>query len=133
MSENDQREVRYGRRSTDNPGGSDDPYVRRSELEEIIQITVQRVLDEYEHVCLMNLKEGDTEHVRDLVGAVREIGDGNLPKGIVIIRENHKFVAACHRAAAKIGWGVIIATATVIGAMGILVVSMWRANGGPSS
>lgn len=110
-----------------------DDFVKRSELEEVIRRAVLSALEEYEHECVMNLRPEDNGHMRDLVGAVREIGDGNLPKGIIVIRENHKFVASCHSAAAKIGWGVIIATVTVIGAMGILVVSMWRANGGPSS
>lgn len=103
-----------------------DEFVRRSELDEIIRSAVRRTLDEYEHICILNLKAGHVDHVRDLVNAVSEVGDGDIAKGIVAVRDNHKFVMQCHAAAAKIGWGVIIATMVVLGTLGVVAASLWN-------
>ena len=67
-------------------------YVTYKELPDIIKDAVKQALEEYEHECIMHLKPGDSEHVRDMVGAIREIGDGDLGRGIVKVRDNHKFM-----------------------------------------
>lgn len=127
----DQRTQPYGRRATDKP--SDDLYVRRAELSAIIERAVRKTLDEYDHECIMHLKADENEHMRDLVGAIREVGDGDLRKGIVAVRDNHKFVMQCHKAASRIGWGVIITIAVVLGSLGFISFSILQAKGGPLS
>ena len=121
----DERRENYGRRATDAPGG-EDPYVKKSDLPGIIRAAVRQALDEYEHECLMHLRPGDNDHIRDLIGAIREVGMGDLANGIVVVRENHKFVMQCHAAASKIGWGVIIGITAVMGVVGIIAVGMWQ-------
>ena len=108
-----------------------DDFVKRSELEEVIQRAVLSALEEYEHECVMNLRPEDNGHIRDLVGAVREIGDGDLGRGIIAVRENHKFVLSLHNAALKIGWGVIILVTSVLGTLGVIAAGVWKnTNGG---
>ena len=122
-----------GRRCSDGftfGDGNGDDFVRRSELDVIIRIAVRQALDEYEHECIMDLRPNDAEYVRDLMNAIREIGAGDLPKGISIVRENHKFVRSCQSAATKIGWGVIIVVVTIMSSMGLLVASAWKAQNG---
>ena len=105
--------------------------VTHEELPDIIRESVRQALEEYQHECVMHLRPEDAEQMRDLVGAIKEVGDGNLSKGITVIRENHKFVKACHCAAAKIGWGVIIISLSIMGAFGMFAVSFWKhSNGG---
>ncbi len=108
-----------------------DDCVTYDELPDIVRAAVRQALEDYEHECIMHLRPEDATHMRDLVGAIKEIGDGNLPKGIVIIRENHKFVGVCHNAATKIGWGVIIISVSVMGALGMFAAGLWKqSNGG---
>lgn len=105
--------------------------VSHDELAEIIRDAVRQALEEYEHECIMHLRPEDAEQMRDLVGAIKEVGDGNLSKGITTIRENHKFVKCCHAAAAKIGWGVIILSVSVMGVLGMFAAGVWKqTNGG---
>lgn len=104
--------------------------VTYDELSEIIQSAIKQALSEYQHDCIMELKDEDVEHVRDLVGAIKEVGDGSLAKGIVVIRDNHKFIVSLHKAATKVGWGVFIITASVIGALSVVVAGVWRHAGG---
>lgn len=109
-----------------------DGCIEREELPGIIKDAVRQALEEYEHECIMQIKPGDAEHMRDLVGAIKEIGNGSLPKGIIIVRENHKFVMACHSAATKIGWGVIILAVSVIGTLGLVAAGVWKQTKGGS-
>lgn len=117
----------YGRRATDNAQFCE-LYIKRTELPGIIRDAVRQALDEYQHTCVMCLSSEDIPHVRDLVHAVREIGDDNIKKGIVIIRDNHKFVNRCHGAATKVGWFVIICVMALLGTAGLLVTGMWRTS-----
>lgn len=105
-------------------------YVTYDELPEIIREAVKQALEEYEHECVLHLKTGDSEYIRDMVGVFRELGDGNLSKGIIVVRENHKFVKSCHKAAAKIGWGVIIMAISVMGTLGLFTVGIWKQTTG---
>ena len=109
-----------------------DDCVTYDELPDIVRAAVRQALDEYEHECVMHLKPDDAELMRDLVGAIKEIGDGSLSKGIVIVRENHKFVMACSQAASKIGWGVIVLTISVLGTLGLLAAGVWQKTSGGS-
>lgn len=107
-----------------------DDYVTYDELPEIIRGAVRQALEEYEHECVLRLKSGDAEHVRDMVGVFREVGGGDLCKGIIIVRENHKFVMSCHKAATKIGWGVIIMAISVMGTLGLFAAGIWKQTAG---
>jgi hypothetical protein len=108
-----------------------DDCVTYDELPDIVRAAVRQALEDYEHECILHLKPGDAEHVRDLVGAIKEIGGGDLARGIVVVRENHKFVVALHQAAAKIGWGVIILAVSVMGTLGLVAAGVWqKTNGG---
>ena len=106
-----------------------DDFVKRSELEEVIQRAVLAALEEYKHECVMNLRPEDNGHMRDLVGAVREIGEGDLGRGIIAVRENHKFVLSLHSAATKIGWGMIILVTSVLGTLGVIAAGVWKQTG----
>ena len=134
MAEIERRDdVTGGRRNMDGfSGDGSDCFVRRSELPGIIREAVHQALDSYEHECVMHLKDGDSVYVRDMIGAIKEIGDDSLPRGIAIVRENHKFVHSCQNAATKIGWGVIIVIATIMGSLGMVAVSAWKAQNGGS-
>ena len=103
--------------------------VKKEELQDIIKEAVREALSSYQHECIMDLKAEDAACVRDLIGAIKEVGDGDLPKAIVCVRENHKFIKSLHGAALKIGWGVIIAVISIMGSLGMLVVGMWRQGG----
>ena len=107
-----------------------DNYVTSAELPDIIRGAVKQALEEYEHECILHLKTGDAEHVRDMIGVFREVGDGDLSKGIIVVRENHKFVMSCHKAATKIGWGVIIMAVSIMGTLGLFAAGIWKQSSG---
>ena len=104
--------------------------VKRDELEKIIKDAVRDALESYQHKCIMELRSEDVGHMRDFVGAIKEVGDGSLSKAAVIVRENHKFVSALHKAATKIGWGVLIVTVSIMGGLGLLAAGVWKQTGG---
>lgn len=99
-------------------------------LESLIRKAVNEAMDDYQHECLLELKEGDIGYVRNIVDAIKEIGDDSLPKGITIVRENHKFVASLHKAATRVGWGVFVLIASVLGTLGIIAAGVWKQSGG---
>ena len=84
-----------------------DEYVKRSELPEILKTAVREALNEYQHECVLNLRNGDSEHARELFQALREIGHGNLGDGITEVRENHTFIMRYRKWACNTG-GLII-------------------------
>lgn len=103
--------------------------VKKSELEEIIKFAVREALDSYQHKCIMDLRTEDSAQMRDLIGAIKEVGDGDMCRAIVRVRDNHKFMTAIHAAAGKIGWSVIILTVSVMGTLGVIAFGAWKQGG----
>lgn len=104
--------------------------VKKDELERIVRDAVREALDSYQHKCIMELRSEDASHMRDLVNAIKEVGDGNLVKAASIVRDNHKFVMSLHTAATKIGWGVLIVAVSIMGGLGLFAAGVWKQTGG---
>ena len=105
--------------------------VKKDELEKIITDAVNAAIQSYQHKCIMELKAEDVPAVRDLVGALKELdGHGSLSRAVVIVRENHKFITSMQKAATKIGWGVLIVSVSIMGALGLLAAGVWKQSGG---
>ena len=92
--------------------------VTRAELDDIIQRAVRQAIDEYQHECGLALRPGDTEHVRDIFQALRELGHGSLGEGVTEMRENHAFVARYRKFTGHIGTTVV--TVVLVAVMGVL-------------
>ena len=104
--------------------------VKKDELSKLVKDAVKEALESYRHECIMDLKDEDVPYIRDFIGSLKEVGDGSLSKAVVIVRENHKFVSSLHKAAAKIGWGVIILVTSAIGSLGLIAAGVWKQSGG---
>ena len=82
-------------------------FVRKAELEEIVKRAVSVALSEYKHTCVLDL---DTEQVRqidNIFSAIKEIGGGDIGRGVETVRENHKMLSRYCRVTGKIGTTVI--------------------------
>ena len=94
-----------------------DDYVTRAELDAIITRAVHQALDEYQQ-CVLALRPGDKDYVRDIFAALRELGHGSLGDGVMEMRENHAFVARYRKFTGNIGTTVV--TVILVAVMGVI-------------
>lgn len=99
-------------------------FVRKAELEEIVKRAVSIALSEYKHTCVLDL---DTEQIRqidNIFSAIKEIGSGDIGRGVETVRDNHKMLSRYCRVTGKIGTTVIsmivISVVTVAGSAFLL-------------
>lgn len=91
-------------------------YVRRDELSEVVQAAVAAALRDYQHECVFDMSPEEVKQVENMMFAIKEIGCGDLGKGITTIRENHKLIARYVNVTGKIGTTVI--TILIVGLVG---------------
>lgn len=87
--------------------------VTLASYEQTIDKKIQNAINNFEHECIMNIGDSDVPYIRELVTAIKEVGDGSFPKAIAIIRDNHKFLAKINAVATKVGWGVFALAVTI--------------------
>jgi len=85
----------------------DRQYVRRDELESIVQRAVAAGIRDYQCECVFDLNPEEVKQVENMLFAVKELGDGDLATGIGVIRDNNQFVAKYRREAEKLGLKII--------------------------
>lgn len=95
-----------------------DDYVKRSEISEIIKTTIREVLCECKDACPAGVSEEDYVHVKELLVAIKEVGNGDLGDGIIVLRENNTFIAGYRKITGNIGTTVI--TAVVLAVLAVV-------------
>ena len=65
----------------------------KEELKIIIKDVVKEELDAHGHQCSLNLDTSEIKQINHAVGMMTDLGDGELRKGIELIRENHQYLA----------------------------------------
>lgn len=102
----------------------DKQYVRRDELETIVQRAVANGIKDYRCECIFDLSEDEIGQTKNMLFAVKEIGDGDLATGIEVMRDNNKFVAKYRREAESLGLKVVTRVVMVVlSVLGLAVVA----------
>lgn len=84
-------------------------------IDHIVQLAVVKIA-ELAHPCRFNtITDEDAKEFGHIVGMYKDVGDNNLARGIEQIRDNHNIVKAGRKVSRKVWWGVVAASAGVVG------------------
>lgn len=96
----------------------------REDLIKIINSAVDDAFQKYKHECRFNISQEDAEQIENYFNAVKEVGDGELAKGLKIIAHNHEWLIDTREKSNKIINSFVL---TVTGAVALaLVYTIWE-------
>jgi len=97
-----------------------DQYVRRDELALVVKDAVVGAFRDYQHECLFgfDFSPSDVKQVENMMFAIKELGDGDMAKGVQVVRGNHEFISRYKDYTGRAGTAMF--TVIIIGVLGIV-------------
>jgi hypothetical protein len=94
-----------------------------NEIKEILKDSFKSALKEVDCQIICPIPENARSEVGHMTGMIRDIGSGDLERGIETIRDNHKFIKRWHLTEQKVGSWVL--KAVVVFVMGVMLTATW--------
>lgn len=96
----------------------------RDELVDIINTAVDSAMKNYQHPCRFGMDAEDAKQIDQYFKEIKEVGDGELAKGLKVVMHNHMWLKETREKSNKIVNSFVI---TVTGAIALaLVYTIWE-------
>jgi hypothetical protein len=93
------------------------------ELTTLIRAVVREELAKYNHECRFSVSDEDAKEFGHFIGMMIDVGDGRMGKGIEVIRENHKWLAAQRDRGNTLSTAIFVMLVTTLA--GGLLTALW--------
>lgn len=82
--------------------------ITRESLEELIHTAVKEAFSNYKHTCQFAVNGDDVRAANKLFDSLRELGDGDMNKGVELFRDQHRLLKRYLALSDRIAYTVIM-------------------------